>query len=510
MQTEKEIMIKKQVISIAVAAAFAALLAVLWFAVFSPMIKDASAVEDDTPETLPGEEIGSKDRFYMYSHLDRADMASIEIANESGSYVIEQNGDGVFRVSGYEGVALDDTMIAKLVATCGSPLSKTRVAASASDEKLSEYGLKDPRASWTVTDKAGKKYKVYVGRELLTGGGYYCAFAGRDSVYVLDTSLADTVLKPVEAFVTPYVIFGVSKDDYYTIDDFTVYRGHDKFISVGKVDPKYQNNPDALVENVLTYPAPYTPDSEVYLRIIMGFVSFTADETYRLGATEADLAECGLDDPDYTVSFVYKGVKYYFIVSDAGDGNYYVASGIYGDIITKISKRNIQYLEYDLIKWISPYVFMRNITTVSTLTVESAAVNETFHLNHSTAENGKAVLQVATDSGRTFRTDSETLNFRHYYSDVIALALVDYLPDEASAGVPMSDFLADKNNLTMKITCTTTGGDVYEFEIYRYSTRRCAICVNGRFDFCIQNDVVSRIESDTGKLLAGETVRGSN
>ena len=503
-------MIKKQIISISVVIALAAILTVLWFAVFSPMIKDASAVEDDTPETLPGEEIGGKDRFYMYSHLDRADMAQIEIQNESGTYVIEQSDDGVFYVTGYEGVALDDAMISKLVATCGSPLSKTRVAASASDEKLAEYGLKAPRASWVVTDKEGKKYKVYVGRELLTGGGYYCAFAGRDSVYVLDTSLADTVLKPVEAFVTPYIIFGVSKDDYYTVDDFTVYHGHDKFISVGKVDPKYQSNPDALVENVLTYPVPYTPDPEVYLRIIMGFVSFTGDETYRLGATERDLAECGLDDPDFTVSFVYKGLKFYFIASDAGDGNYYVASGIYGNIITKISKRNLPYLEYDLIKWISPYVFMRNITSVATLCVESANVNETFHLNHSVSEDGRALIQVATDSGHVFRTDAETLNFRHYYSDIIALAVVDYLPSEASEGVPMSEFLADGGNLTMRISCTTTGGDVYTFEIYRYSTRRCAISVNGRFDFCMQNDVVSRIESDTVKLLAGETVRGTN
>ena len=318
------------------------------------------------------------------------------------------------------------------------------------------------------------------------------------------------MLKPVEAFVTPYIIFGVSKDDYYTVDDFTIYRGRDKFISVGKVDPEYQNSPDALVENVLTYPAPYTPDSEVYLRIIMGFVSFTGDETYRLGATEEDLIECGLDEPDYTVAFVYGGKTFYFLASDDGEGNYFVASGIYGDIITKIAKRNLPYLEYDLIKWVSPYVFRRNITSVSTLTVESANVNETYRLNHSVAEDGKAVLQVATDSGAVFRTDSAVLNFRHYYSDLISLALVDYLPEEASEGVPIGDFLADEDNLTMKITCTDTAGHVYEFAIYRYSTRRCAISVNGRFDFCMLNDVVNRIESDTEKLLAGETVRGSN
>ena len=502
-------MTKKQIIKIAAVALTIIVLAVLYFVLVKPYVESKTAVVPDAPETLEGEEIGGKDRFYMYSHLDREDMASVEIENESGTFTLVNTADGYFRAEGHENVALDEAKVASLVATCGAPLSKTRVTADASDEKLAEYGLDKPSASWTVTDREGKKYKVYVGRALLTGGGYYCSFAGRRSVYVLDTSLADTVLKPVEAFITPYIMFGVDKNDYYTVDNFTIYRGREKFISVGKVDKERQSNPEALVENILTYPAPYTPDSEVYLRAIMSYVSLVGDETYRLGATERDLEECGLTEPDYTVSFDYGGKRFYFIASEADEENYYVASGIYGDIITKISKKNLPYLGYDLLEWVSPYVYRVNITSVDSITVRSANVNETFRLGHSVSETGKAVLQVVTDSGRAFKTDSDVLNFRHYYSDIISPAIVDYLPAEASEGVPMDDFLADDANLTMTITCVTTGGYEYEFNFYRYSTRRCAISVNGRFDFCILNDVVRRIESDTERLLAGETVRGT-
>ncbi|KAA5651648.1 DUF4340 domain-containing protein, partial [Pseudomonas aeruginosa] len=58
-----------------------------------------------------------------------------------------------------------------------------------SDEALDEYGLKEPQASWTVQSKSGKAYRVYVGDRLLTGGGYYCMFEGRRSVYVLGTEI---------------------------------------------------------------------------------------------------------------------------------------------------------------------------------------------------------------------------------------------------------------------------------------------------------------------------------
>lgn len=509
MLPETQNMIKKQITAVIVAASLLAVLGVLYFTVIKPAIDEASAVVEETPETLDGEELGASNRFYMYSHLDRSEMASIEIMNETGSYKLVADGSGSFYIDGFQGIALDDSKVASLVATCGSPLSKTRVTADASAEKLAEYGLANPAACWIITDNNGKRYKVNVGRELLTGGGYYCSFAGRNSVYVLDTTLSETVLKPKEVFVTPYIVFGISKDDYYTVDDFSIFRGKDKFITVGKVPKEKQNSPDAIVEYTLTYPAPYYPDTETYANILLGFTSFTGDSTYKLGVTEKELAECGFDDPEYTVSFSYGGQKYYFFVTEADEDNYYVLSGIYTEIISKISKKSLSYLEKDLLSWLSPFVFRKNIDIVSTLKVESKNVDETFHLVNTKTDDGTAVLQVRSDSGREFVSSEESLNFRHYYSDMIALALTDYLPAEASEGVAMEDFLADESNRTMRITCVTTSGDEYVFDIYRYSTRRCAVSVNGRFDFCVLNDVVTRIESDTELLLAGKTVVGT-
>ncbi|MBR6918690.1 MAG: DUF4340 domain-containing protein [Clostridia bacterium] len=499
-------MIRKQIFGIIIASAVLIASVVLYFAVVAPAVRDASFVEE-TPDLQEGEEIGASNRFYMYSHLDREDMESIEVCNGYGTYKMVKDENGSFYVDGYDGVALDAEKLSSLVTTCGSTLSKTRVTKAASDEKLEEYGLKDPSAYWIVTDKGGKQYKVYVGRALLTGGGYYCAFAGRASVYVLDTTLADTVLAPVETFVTPYIVFGVSQSDYYTVDNFTVYKGKEKFISIGRVAKEDQTNENALTENVLTYPVPYTPEPENFFAILMGYSAFTGDSTYKLGVTAQTLEECGLDDPTYTVSFEYGDMTYYYFLKDDGEGSYYVYSITYPEIVSKIAKNSIKYMDYDLLRWISPYIFRRDITTISSIKVESADFDDTFYLTHLEAvEKDDPILQVGSESGVQITKERDVKSFREFYGDLLAIDIKDTIPDIASSGEDMDSFVANPENLTLHLEIKTLRGQTLTYDFYRYSTRRCAVAVNGRFDFCVLYEQVKQIETDAGKLLRGEVV----
>ncbi|MBQ7714412.1 MAG: DUF4340 domain-containing protein [Clostridia bacterium] len=499
-------MIRKQLIGVVAALFSVVAIITAYFTVIKPLIDEKTAVVEEIPELQPGEEIGTSNRFYMYSNIKREDMASIEISNQTGKYKLVRNADLTFSIEGYEDVALDENVVSSLVTTCGSTLSKIKVMDNAPADKIAEYGLDVPSAYWIVTDTSGKQYMVYVGRELLTGGGYYCRFAGRDSVYVLDTTVEETVLQPREKYVVPYIMFGVSTDDYYTVDNFTVYRNKDKFISIGLVDKDDQSNPDALAENIVTYPVPYQPDAETFFGILTSLSSFTGDSTYLLGYDEDDLRECRLDDPDYTVSFDYGGKTYYFFASDDGDGGYYVLSGIYSDIITHIYQRDLRYLKFDLMDWLSQYIFRRNITTVSSISIKTDSLDETFALSHFTEEKGGAGLFVKSRSGAVFEDVNSVTSFRHYYSDLLAIAIKDYVPEEASDGVKMTDFIADDSNLTMKVTVKTLKGEELEYCFYRYSTRRCAVTVNGRCDFCVLYDVVRNIETDTVRLLNGETI----
>ncbi len=500
-------MIKKQITLIILSAVLIVATVVCYFAVVRPYVMSRIPVEE-TPETLEGESLGTSNRYYMYDYLDRTQIKSIEVSNEHGGYKFIKTSDGELTVEGFEGIGTDATKVSYLVTTCGSTLSKAKVMDNATEEDLEEYGLSDPQAYWIVTDNNDRQYKAYVGRKLLTGGGYYCRFAGRDSVYVLDITVEETILAPIEDFITPYVIFGVSSDDYYTIDNFTVYHGDEKMLTVGMVDKEDMVNTEALVENVLTYPAPYTPNSTVLYEIYMSFTGLTGESTYKLGADNDTLVECGLDNPAHTVSFDYGGKNFFFFASEkTEDGYYYVVSSMYSDIVTKVPAETLDYLEYGMMDWISTYIFQYYITSVSEITVETGDSQVAFYLNHGKDADGKDTLTVATDTNVMLTSADDIDNFRQYYKALLSLDVQDYLPETVDeTGEALEDIISDDSRRNLKFSYKNLKGEVTTYEFYRYTTRRSAVKVNGNAEFYVHADLVQKIINDTYRVLSGEDI----
>ena len=231
----------------------------------------------------------------MFTGMSREDVEYIKVDNAYGTFKFTASGtDGTdFVIDGYDNVPYNKDLFASLLNVATYTLSKTKVGSSLSDAKLEEYGLTEPKASWTVLSKSGQAYRVFVGDRLLTGGGYYCMVEGRRSVYVLGTEVADTVLVPIESYVTPVVCAGISKDDYYTTDNFTVFKNGELLLRMKLKDKKDQINKNALAENIMVYPTAYIPDSTLYYDIIYSYMGLYADSCYKLGASDADLAAVG-------------------------------------------------------------------------------------------------------------------------------------------------------------------------------------------------------------------------
>ena len=123
--------------------------------------------EQEAPETEEGEELSSNFNFFMFGSLERNEIASITVDNEHGGFTFENDGSGNFNIRGYDSVSFDAELFAQLVNITAYTLTKTKVGSNLSDEKMAEYGLDDPVASWTVTALSGDSYTVYVGDKLL-------------------------------------------------------------------------------------------------------------------------------------------------------------------------------------------------------------------------------------------------------------------------------------------------------------------------------------------------------
>ncbi|MBQ4066231.1 MAG: DUF4340 domain-containing protein, partial [Clostridia bacterium] len=405
---------------------FAALL-VLSFAVYMAVIRPMTAVPEDEGEVLetePGEEL-TNNRFSMFGYLDRSEIASITVNNEYGGFTFENDGEGYFYIKGYDSIPFDPELFAVLKNVTSNTLSKRKLGPNLSDEKLEEYGLLEPQASWTVTDLEGNTNTVYVGDRLLTGSGYYCQLEGRRSAYVLGTDVEKTILVPIEKYVTPYLVAGMSQDDYYLTDDFTVYKNGEKLLSMRILAEDEMVNENALAEVRLDYPTDYYPDNTTYFSVIQSFLQLVASGCEKLGASAEDIEAAGLSDPAHMITFMYKGVKFELRFSElTKDGTYYATSNLYPNVIAICDGEAFEYLEYDLLDWVDEFVFQQYITQMKTMTVKTDSVSAEFSFSHSYDDNGETVLHINANGENM--SEEDVANFRQYYRSFLAVSIEDY------------------------------------------------------------------------------------
>ena len=499
---------KRQKILIVTLLCLFVLLLAGYFLVIRPITQTPEETEEDPPETEEGEALGNGDRFFLFGSLERSDIAQIEVENEYGTFAFYQAGENEFVIRGYDSVPYDETLFASLVNVSAYTLSKVKVGSNLSDEKIAEYGLDTPVARWSVTSTGGDQFTVLVGDRLLTGGGYYCMLEGRRSVYVLGTEVADTILVPVENYVTPVLTTGISQENYYEVDKFTVYKDGEMLLRIRLKDKKDQSNPDALAETIMDYPTAYNPDANGYYEIIFAYLELQADSCYKLGATAADFAAVGLDAPAHEITFEYEGQEFDLSFSArTEEGTYYVCSNLYPNVIGICSAENHTYLEYSLIDWINPYIYQENITNIRQIRISTDTVQADFHLEHDVDAQDKPLLTVTTE-GRTLAEDYIP-EFRKFYQSLVALAIQDYYAADTYATMTpeeMEAFAADPENAYMTFTATTLSGEETVYRFYPYSTRHSLVTINGVGEFYVLTDLVKKVENDAQRVLNGEEI----
>lgn len=491
-------MIGKQKRLIIIFTAVIAVLLLGYFVIVLPIVNREEPVETTAPiETEAGEAIGLNDRRLLFPHTVKSEMQSIEVYNEFGYYKFFRDENDNFQIDGYEGTPINPELFSQLVVDCGYTLSKAVVIENASDEKIAEYELDEASnpAKYVLTTLDGVKHTVYVGAPILTGGGYYCMYEGRRTVYVLGTTLGTTILAHIEDFVTPLLTYGIDSNDYFMIDKFMLLRGEDPFIAVRVLDEDEKFREESLVEHRLTYPAPYTPSSSTYYDVLMKIAALQGDFTAQLGITEEAIEKYGLDDPAYSLYFAYKGIEYtLFISALQEDGYYYVISPLF-DLIAGVSPTTLEFLTWELVKWLDLPLFQVNINKVSEITITTPKISTTFYLE---GEGENLIVRAGSPNGEIIDTE----NFRKLYIVLLTVSIENYTPlTEAETETILTD-----KNLQLEFKVTTRSGTTTTYQFYPYSTRRSFAVVNGSGEFYVLRDVIQKLENDTKRALNNEPI----
>lgn len=480
---------KQKKLIVILAILFCVLLAA-YFAVVVPIVNREDPPETTEPiETTDGEVVGAEDRILMFEQITRENIKQIDVHNEHGEFTFYRE-DNAFKIKGHEDVNIDAELLASFITSCGYTLSVSRID---DPEPFSEYGLDDAKVWYTLTTTSGEVHSVRIGDKAVTGGGYYACYEGRDSVYILDNTIADTLLEPVENMVTPlvsYYAFSLDKKLTY----FNFFLGDELYFRIEPLASEEEVDIEAMASYKMTYPTSYVPKDEVS-SIFQSLAGLEGTKTVALGTTDEDFKKYGLDKPKYQITFGYEGVDHLLVISERTEaGTYYVGSGVF-DLIAEVDAATMSFVEQKLITWVSPYIFRMSIDAVDTLEFTSAdGFAETFKVE-------------GTGEGLTVRTLSngknvDVLNFKSLYRTLLTISIEgdpEFTDDEEK-----SIMVDDKLFMTMKVTTRSGLSRTYKF--YRYSDRRSFLAINDSGDFYVLHNMVSKIRNDAEKVVKGITV----
>ena len=554
-------MIKRQRILAIVLASLFVLSIPLYFFVIVPLTKILTENTDNNP-----------DREIMYTQTERANIKSIEVKNDHGSYkFVYLEGLNKYVIEGHEFASYDPTLFSQLVIDTGYTLSKATVE-NENAEKLSDYGLDDESnpASFTLTTKEDVQYKVLIGDRIVSGGGYYARMDGEKKVYVLDTTLATTVLSPIEAFITPVLVNPSSLTTYFDVKDFAIYKGAYVPPEDDKDEEKEEQGGTSTDNNGTAEgdKKPYDPEKNLVIKlhylgqkqgmegygdygnnatyymdypgngiynpsmyvnsVLQMFMSYQGSETVKLEPKTEDFEKYGLlGKSEYTLYVVNymtgkdeegKDVKievinrvYYSEVmtdEETGEKFRYAHSLFYNEGMSK------DLLVYNnIIAKVPEYncEFLNyDLNTWVDSKLFSTVISTVTSMRVEAGETD--ILFNFTGEGESLVITEanghkpEVKNFKKFYQTVLAMTKGGFVNKTEDE---LKDLTSDDKNMTMKLTVKLKNGNTLELKFYSYGVQTY-YTVNGEGQFYLPTTQVSKVIADAIRVTKDEIVYVDN
>ncbi len=482
--------------------------AIVYALVIMPEPKAPDSAEETTT-LLAGEVEGYGGRVQMFEHIEIKDVASVYVHNSHGEYKIVNEGDSNLVIEGYEHILLDGEKLTQMILNAGYTLSTFN--ANVNEEDFAKYGLAkgESDAYFVLTSTAGKRYTVYIGDKTLAGDGYYARYEGRNAIYVLDDSIERDLLAGVENLVNPLLTYPSTIDSYYLVRNFVLTHGNEIFIKADYLNPDMRDELAATSVHQLSVPGDY-PAGENYDDVLAIFCSFTGSEVLSIDISEESLAKYGLAEPAYQLYFdntlldgegnpasLVSNLVAFSEKQRDEDGSYfyYAVSYLFG-IIARVEAINLDFLSWELDKWVSSSIFQVNIMNVSSLKLLGKDVDAEFVLSGDTND---ALSVTDMVSGVT----PEMSNFRSFWRVLLS---VTHDGAVSISETEISDLVNDESNLLLEMTVTTRAGRERVYRFYPYTDRRVYYTVNGSGEFYLSNTLLYKAISDANRVINGETV----
>ncbi len=464
------------------------------------VIKPLVEAVPDTPEEqvvlLDGEVIGPQNRIFIMEYIDKNNVGHIKVHNEHGEYGITYDEEqGGYIVTDDPGAVYDKEKLQELLSAAGYTLAMERITDNA--ENFSEYGLSelDNPAWYEISDRNGNVHKLYIGDIIPSNAGYYVRYDGRGAVYVLDSTISETLLSPIEAIISPMLGFPIPQNEYHTIENFFLFRGEEPVVAIEAMTEETRRADGSIVLHKFLYPEQYTPNETRYLTVFSLFCDYKGRSVIKYAPSKEDMEKYGLDTPEFDLYFEYNTIPNNIIFSEkTTESTRYAYSPLF-NVICELDPDKVEFLDYTLIDWIERPVMQVNIASITDIIIESEKGNYHFALEFTDGQ-----LTTVREKNR-FVTVADIDNFRKFYQTILMTTVQDHAELTAEE---ISKLEADGAYLTLTVIMENGEKTVRKF--YPYETRRSFYTINGKGDFYVIRDRMVKIVDDAEKAINGVTI----
>lgn len=445
---------------------------------------------------------------------DSVTVTSVSVTYKGESYRLYTDKDGDWLIEGYEDLPTDLTSVDTLTDYMLSLKADKKLHDST--ESPADFGLEEPAATYHATYSDGSEYSFEVGNQAPSNEGYYLRQKDDPAIYLIGTYkgslFCDDVRNYVETtMVTTPAINADDKNGASTILQAQISgTAHDQLLCIHSITDKVSDEfPYSSYYLSKPYRIGVSLDSDVETTV-SEIRTLNALKAEILRPTAEQIKECGLDKPTTKLELElairtydtdeegkitsyrnYNYMKYDVIFGDTTEEGYYYAMVDGVDVIYCVSKDSVKWIDMSYDDLASDTLFMRDITTIGSISMTYNGATHTFKLTHKdTTDVNQENLTVQIDGDKK----GDTTQFRKLYQ---VLAKV---PRIGSATKPKED-----PAVIIKVV-TTDGTTVVHAKMYKRSASTYA-CeqMNGEV-YAVSASTIEDLLEQADNYVAGKNV----
>lgn len=415
-------------------------------------------------EEEPQNTIVPRDQTEIFA-VARQDIKTIAIQNSQDAYTFAYEGENT-KVLDRDFAQVDSFKLDSTALEFTSLKADETVYEATAE--FSKFGLSAPQATAVLTDNTGKTTKFLLGDKTPSGGGYYFAIEGTQSVYVLPTYKGEIFLRKLDYYrqgtsinvetekVTRIDISGKAKNMELSFVRNNAQEGSNNTFSVYRMITPYQADAEGNeIKSILDAVGDFTIEDYVEDNA-KDFGKYGFDQ-YVIHITQGEQKDTLYLGNEY-------GDKIYIRINDSRN--------IYG-----IKKAPFSFLQAEPIKFISSMFYIKNLDTVASIDYRDPLnqVGATFRIKKLDEESHEVTIDgKAMDEAR----------FKAIYTEIISLTLKG----------PISGVTPGEPVLEYRFTFNDGTTDTVQY--FQVDDRRIAISVNGKIQFYLnRSDLKAKMDT---------------